>query len=86
MLEINLQLFSGGGARSGLGGGGGKGDAADSTADKYTFTFKDENGKEHTVTVRGEDLEEAKQMLRIKLREMGIKKTRDTKVKQQKSK
>lgn len=86
MLEINLQLFSGGGARSGLGGGGGDRDAKNSDADTYRFTFKDENGKEHTIDIRADNFEEAKELLRNKLRRVGIKQTKDTKVEKLKNK
>jgi len=73
MFRMSLQLFGGGGSRSGLGGGGGGGDGANSTAATYTFTYRDKDGKEHTISVRGEDLDEAKQNLIIMLRQKGVK-------------
>jgi len=75
MFNMNLQLFSGGGARSGLGGGGrSRGDAANSNAATYTFFYLDENGNRQSIRVRGDTLDEAKEMFMIELRQKGIKK------------
>lgn len=86
MIEINLQLFSGGGAKSGLGGGRGGGDEVNSNAATYTFTYRDKNGNEHTISVRGDDLDEAKQNLIIMLRQKGIKQAKIVSYKKESSK
>lgn len=82
---MKLQLFSGGGAKSGLGGGRGGGDAANSNAATYTFTYKDKDGNEHTIDVRGDNLDEAKQNLIIMLRLKGIKQAKIIGAKKSKS-
>ncbi len=72
MLEINLQLFSGGGARSGLGGGGGDRDAKNSDAKTYRFWYKDTEGNVRFIDQRGENIEDAKELAKMRLKQKGI--------------
>ena len=61
MFKMNLQLFSGGGAKSGLGGGGGK-DRNYYDQDGYaTFRVKylDKTGKLRVITFDAENQEDA---------------------------
>lgn len=61
MFRIDLQLFGGGGSKSGLGGGGGPfGDLSINVNENkrivYGFVYKDENGKQKfgNITARNE--------------------------------
>lgn len=78
MFEINLRLFSGGGAKSGLGSRGGDKDAIDSNAKTYRFTYIDKDGNEHIVDARAENEEEANELVQIKLRNEGVLKAKFT--------
>lgn len=63
MLEINLQLFSGGGASFTQRGGGGR-DAVNEDQQKFRFYYIDENGKERFKDINAENFEQAKQYFR----------------------
>ena len=68
---MNLQLFSGGGASSGLGKGGGSGNAIVSpqVGQNYIVVFTDRTGKKIPLTLFAKDQEEAnkkvKEIMRI---------------------
>lgn len=75
MLEINLQLFSGGGARSGLGGGGRSDkDADDSNAKAYKFWYIDKDGNLKSIVQRGDTPQEALELVKKRLKTLGAKK------------
>lgn len=58
MFEMNLQLFGGGGSKSGLGGGGGPFDGMGIQVDgnqhiTYGFVYKDKNGTPQAGSITG---------------------------------
>ena len=62
MMEINLQLFGGGGSKSGLGkGGGGSGNGKQSGSEDsyYTFGFTTKDGRKRTQTFKAKTLKDA---------------------------
>ena len=62
MFRMNLQLFGGGGSKSGLGGGGGDGINPDD--EKFRFYYIDENGKQRSIDIMARDFEQAKKYLK----------------------
>lgn len=68
MDEINLQLFSGGGAKSGLGGGRAGKDAQNSDAKTYRFWYVDDDGSTKYKDIRGDTPQEALENARILLK------------------
>ena len=62
MIEINLQLFSGGGARFNQrsGGGGADKDAVNENGQKFRFYYIDEKGQQKFKEINADDFEQAK--------------------------
>ena len=59
-----MQLFGGGGSKSGLGGGRGGGDGVNPDAQKFRFYYIDENGKQRSIDIMARDFEQAKKYLK----------------------
>lgn len=73
MFEMNLQLFGGGGSKSGLGGGGGSGGKGGSSEKPYFTIYEDAAGERHRYLIWAKNQNEANKLA------IGLKKDRTVK-------
>ena len=73
MFEVDLQMFGGGGSKSGLGGGGGRGGEGGSSEKPYFTVYEDGAGKKHRFLIWAKNQNDANRQA------LGLKKDRTVK-------